>query len=283
MKTIIFSIFIMCIFTIQSHSQVYNPGTGTKIIPRNIDPAIVQQLKTIKQPYTKWKPLVDLGLRGAFFRFNNFDAAGLNRGDSFQFYREKDIRLRIPLMGIDSLFDYKPLRYNPFTVYFKDIKTNKIIVDAKNSKLNFYVSFESDDIEIATNCVDNIICGGTGNPNFHINNLSFSVEMEPFAENGKIRYRNAVGKVVANAGHDGFNFLITPLDPLALALNGPLMDLASTEITNFLNNPETINDFSQKIYEGIVAKRALFGFATETPYFTSFFIDTAGNLIYNIR
>lgn len=283
MKKSILFLLLLSIITLQLQAQVYNANSSKLVLPKTINPAIAQQLKTISQPYNRWKPLVDIGLRGAFFRFNNYDAAGINRGDGFQFYKEKDIQLRIPLMDVNKIFEYKPLRYNPFTVYFKDIKTNKILVDAKAGKINFYVSFESNDIEIATNCVDNIICGGTGNPNFQINNLSFTVEMEPFAENGKIRYRNAVGKVVANAGHDGFNFLITPLDPLATALNGPLIDLASTEITNFLNNENTVNDFSQKIYDGIVAKRALLGFTTTTPYFNSFYIDASGNLVYNIQ
>lgn len=38
-----------------------------------------------------------------------------------------------------------------------------------------------------------------------------------------------------------------------------------------------------KSMEGIVSRRALFGFTTTTPYFNSFYIDAAGNLIYSIR
>jgi hypothetical protein len=273
------------LFVVQhaSFAQKINPSiakqipTTRAVLPGINSPAV----QTIK--YSVWKTLIDVGMKRATLHFNNFDAAGINRGDGLQFYKPNDIKLRIPFMGIDSTFDYKPLRYNPFTVYFKDINTNKVLVDAKAGKISFYFGFESNDIEIATNCVDNIICGGTGNPNFHINDLSFTIEMEPFAENGKIKYRNATGKVTANAGHDGFNFLITPLDPFAAAMNGPLVNEASNKITELLNDENTKNQISEKLYEGIVAKRALFGFTSETPYFNSFYIDATGNLVYSIR
>jgi hypothetical protein len=282
-KTILLLAATIITFT-NANAQTINPAIAKKVIPRtnSVIPGVNSPaVQTIK--YSAWKSIIDAGMRTASFHFNNYDAAGVNHGDGFQFYKPNDIRLRIPLMGLDSVMEYKPLRYNPFTVYFKDINTNKVQVDAKAGKISFYVGFESNDIEIATNCVDNIICGGTGNPNFHINNLSFTIEMEPFAENGKIKYRNATGKVTANAGHDGFNFLITPLDPFAAAMNGPLVNEVSNKITEMLNNENTKNQISEKLYQGIVARRALFGFTTETPYFNSFYIDASGNLIYSIR
>lgn len=282
-KTILLFVTTVLIFT-NANAQKINPAIAKKVMPRTnpVLPGINSpSVQTIK--YSVWKSLIDAGMRTASFHFNNYDAAGVNHGDGFQFYKPNDIRLRIPLMGLDSVMDYKPLRYEPFTVYFKDINTNKVQVDVKTGKISFYVGFESNDIEIATNCVDNIICGGTGNPNFHINNLSFTIEMEPFAENGKIKYRNATAKVTANAGHDGFNFLITQLEPFALAMNGPLVDLASNKITEMLNDEKTKKQISDKLYEGIVARRVLFGFTTETPYFNSFFVDASGNLIYSIR
>ncbi len=277
---ILFSIF----FFLNANAQILNPAVAKKVIPRTkpVLPGINSpEVKTIR--YTVWKSIINAGMRTASFHFNNYDAAGINHGDGFQFYKKDDVRLRIPLMGLDSVMDYKPLRYEPFTVYFKDINTNKVQIDAKAGKISFYVSFESNDIEIATNCVDNFICGGTGNPNFHINNLSFTIEMEPYAENGRIKYRNATGIVTANAGHDGFNFLITPLDPFALAMNGPLVNEASNKITEMLNDEKTKQQISDALYQGIVSRRVLFGFTTTTPYFNSFYIDATGNLIYSIR
>lgn len=285
MKNLKFIVLTVSFFAVlNSTAQIVNPSVAKKIIPKTnpILPGINSPaVKTIR--YSLWKTILNASIRTATFHFNNFDPAGVNQGDGLQFYKKDDVRLRIPAMGLDSVFDYKPLRYNPFTVYFKDLNTNKAQVDAKTGKISFYVSFESNDIEIATNCVDNIICGGTGNPNFHINNLSFTIEMEPYAENGKIKYRNATGIVTANAGHDGFNFLITPLDPLAAALNGPLVNEASNKITELLNDEKTKQQISDALYDGIVARRSLFGFTTTTPYFNSFYIDTTGNLIYSIR
>lgn len=284
MKKLIISLAVTILTVTNANAQVYNPAIVKKVMPRTnsviagINSPAVQTIK-----YSVWKSLINLAMRTASFRFNNYDAAGINRGDGLQFYKENDVRLRIPIMGLDSVMNYKPLRFDPFTVYFKDINTNKVLVDAKTGKISFYVGFESNDIEIATNCVSNIICGGTGNPNFHINNLSFTIEMEPYAENGKIKYRNATGKVTANAGHDGFNFLITPLDPLAAAMNSPLVDEASNKITEMLNDENIKNQISEALYQGIVASRALFKFTTETPYFNSFYIDPSGNLMYSIR
>jgi hypothetical protein len=282
-KTILLLAATLLTFT-NANAQKINPAVAKKVITstRSVLPGINNPaVKTIN--YSFWKPLINNLIRTASLHFNNYDAAGINHGDGFQYYKPNDIKLRIPSMEIDSTFDYKPLRYNPFTVYFKDINTNKVQVDAKAGKISFFVSFESNDIEIATNCVDNFICGGTGNPNFHINNLSFTIEMEPFAENGKINYRNATAKVTANAGHDGFNFLITQLEPFALAMNGPLVDLASNKITEMLNDEKTKKKISDALYNGFVARRALLGFTTTTPYFNSFYIDASGNLIYSIR
>lgn len=113
--------------------------------------------------------------------------------------------------------------------------------------------------------------------------MRLNIELEPYAENGKIRYRNASGKISANAGHDGFNFIFTQLEPFTRAMNGPLFDLFSGKITEYLNSDKTINDLSDQLISGILANRAILGITSENVYFTQFYVDNDGNIMYNVR
>lgn len=145
------------------------------------------------------------------------------------------------------------------------------------------MSFEKEDVEISINCVRNLACGGIGNPQFHVDDLRLNIELEPYAVDGKIKYRNASGKIYANAGHDGINFLLTPLEPLTRALNGPLLELFSGKITEYLNSQETIDKISEQLMTGIIANRTLLGITSENVYFTQFYVDNSGNIMYNFR
>lgn len=246
-----------------------------------LDPTIFP--KSIK--YNIWSTLLNATLRNSFLSVNNYDPSGSYPDKNLKYFKKNDVRLKLGRapMGIDSTFNMNPLRFEPFTVYFKSIRTNKILLDAKSRKIQLNVSFEKDDVEIVTNCVDNFICGGTGNPNFQIDDLSIFIELEPFAQNGKISYKNAVAKVSASAGHDGFNFLITPLDPLARMMNGPIFTELSNKVTEYLNKPETILEISDKLSTGVSNLHSILGIASPNPYFEVFSIDEAGNINYIVR
>lgn len=277
--TLFIAFYTICISAqIKQTAAVLAP---TKIIGNKIDPKIFP--KSIK--YNLWSTFLKATLRNSFLSVNNYDPTGSNPEKNFQYYKKDDVRLRLgrPPMGIDSTFDMKPLRFDPFTVYFKSIKTNKILLDAKNRKLQLNVGFEKDDVEIATNCVDNFFCGGFGNPNFQIDDLSIFIELEPFAKDGKITYKNAVAKISANAGHDGFNFLITPLDPLARAFNGPIFDELSNKVRDYLNSDQVVADISEKLNQGVSNLHLALGIPSATPYFEFFEVDDAGNINYIVR
>jgi hypothetical protein len=277
--TILLTVYaIIASAQIKQTTAILNP---TKIIGTKIDPKIFP--KSIK--YSLWSTFLKATLRSSFLSVNNYDPTGSNPDKNFKYYKKDDIHLRLgrPPMGIDSTFDMVPLRFEPFTVYFKSIKTNKILLDAKNRKLQLNVSFEKDDVEIATNCVDNLFCGGFGNPNFQIDDLSIFIDLEPFAKDGKISYKNASAKVSANAGHDGFNFLITPLDPLARAFNGPIFDELSKKVTDYLNSEKVVADISEKLNQGVSNLHVVLGIPSANPYFDFFEVDDSGNINYIVR
>lgn len=277
--TILFAIYTIAIpAQIKYNSAIINPV-------KKIDPNIIPVLARKSINYNIWSTFLKATLRNSFLSVNNYDPTGSNPEKNFQFYKKDDVRLKLGRapMGIDTTFDMKPLRFEPFTVYFKSIKTNKILLDAKNRKLQLNVGFEKDDVEIVTNCVDNFFCGGFGNPNFQIDDLSIFIELEPFAKDGKISYRNAVAKVSANAGHDGFNFLITPLDPMVRAFNGPIFDELSNRVTQYLNSEKTVGDISEKLNQGVSNLHGVLGITSATPYFSFFEVDEAGNINYLLR
>lgn len=276
------TIIICFLFATLITAQIkLNPATTKVVAGNKIDPKLFP--KSIK--YNIWSTLLNITLRNSFLSINNYDPTGSFPDKNLKYYKKNDVRLKLGRapMGIDSTFDMKPLRFEPFTVYFKSIKTNKIMVDAKNKKLQLNVSFEKDDVEIVTNCVDNLICGGTGNPNFQIDDLSIFIELEPFAKDGKISYQNAVAKISASAGHDGFNFLITPLDPLARAMNGPIFNELSNKVTEYLNKPEVIIEISDKLNQGVSNIHGVLGIASATPYFDFFAVDDTGNINYLVH
>ncbi|MCI3936998.1 hypothetical protein MQX03_07290 [Chryseobacterium aahli] len=271
-------LLILSLFISQTaYSQVVNPNVAKKITEK-------PKLNFIKKIDRRlWVTLINATLRQSYFRINNFDPAGTDASGNFQFYKPEDTKLRLGRTGVETIFKLEPLRYEPLTVYFKNINSNKAEVNTKDGKIQFLVSFEKEDVEISVNCVRNLACGGLGNPQFHVDDLRLNIELEPYAENGKIRYRNANCKISANAGHDGFNFIFTQLEPFTRAMNGPLFDLFSGKITEYLNSPETINDISDQLMSGILANRALLGITGETVYFTQFYVDNDGNIMYNVR
>ena len=277
MKKIVLLILVLFLGQFSQAQIVLNPNVAKKII----DKPKVNYLKKIDRGL--WVTLLNATLRQSYLKINNFDAAGTDASGNFQFYKPDDVKMRLGRNGVETIFKLEPLRFEPLTVYFKNINTNRALVEAKNGKIQISVGFEKEDVEISVNCVRNIVCGGIGNPQFQVDDLSLNIEIEPYAENGKIKYRNAVGKISANAGHDGFNFIFTQLEPLTRAMNGPLFDLFSGKITEYLNTPETINDISNKLMEGITTNRALLGIPNVEVYFTQFYIDNEGNLMYNVR
>lgn len=278
MKTLKLLVFGLLISQL-SFGQITNPNVLKKVgeLPK------INYLKKINKAV--WIGLLNNTLRNSYLKINNYDPAGTDAGGNFQYYKKDDVKLRLgrPPLGVEQVFTLEPLRYEPLTVYFKNINSNRTNIDAKNKKIQFFVSFEKEDVEITVDCVRNLVCGGLGKPQFQVDDLSFNIEIEPYAENGKIRYRNAKARVSANAGHDGFNFIFSQLEPFTRAMNGPLFDLFSNEITNYLNQDSTIDLISEKLMAGFVTNGSFLGVNSGNVFFTQFYVDEDGNLMYNIK
>lgn len=234
-------------------------------------------------PYNTWKNLMNtLISRTSYFKINNYTPTDFqyDRRNAYRYYKPNDVKYRIGGAGsTEQTMDLFPQRVDPFTVYFKNMNGRIQEIAAENGKLKIVLVFESDDVEAPCNCVENIVCGGTGNPNFHINNLKCVVWAEPYAEGGQLKVRNIDLKLAGNLDHEGFNFTVAHLQPFIYAFNGPIFDFASNEFKKVLNRPENLAAFNQNINAGLAGT----GFFGTAPHLYRFKIESNGNLNYVYR
>lgn len=233
--------------------------------------------------YNLWKTVLNASVSGSYIHINNYTPQKnqYRSQEDSQYYKPNDIKMRIGRMGNLDSFTLSVLRLNPYSIYFQDINANRYNIDAANRKVLIKVNFESNGTEIFANCIKNIIC--TGDPSFHVDNLEFNLEIEPFAIDGRIRYRNAKATLSANFSHEGFNAIYGVLAPLANELRGPIFDKFSQEVTKYFNDSKVMTDITDRIYQGIVDQAASFGIHNTNPYFTAFYIDADKNLKFGIR
>lgn len=230
-----------------------------------------------------WTGLMrSLIVRNSFFNINNYTP------QAFQFDRDNTFKYRHPDNVVykiggenapEQTYDLRPFRADPFTIYVKNLNGRIASIGAEGGRLKIVLTFESDDIELALNCISNGICTGTGDPNFHVNNLRCEAWAEPYAEGGQVKIRNIRTRVTGTIDHAGFNFTAAALQPLLTLFNGPLFELLSSGFSDELNKQETLNAFNTSLNQGL-ATSGLFGI---TPYIYSFNMDNSGNLTYNYR
>jgi len=234
-------------------------------------------------PHNIWKALLNATLSTSIVHINNYTPQKnqFRSQEDSQYYKPNDLIMRIGRMGEIESFTFPVLRANPYSVYFQDINANRYEVDANNRKITLRVLFESNGTEMFANCIKNIIC--TGDPSFHIDNLVFFLELEPYAHNGRIRYRNAKAKLSANFNQVGFNAIYGPLAAFVNELRGPLMELFSKEISNYFNNEANMINITDRLYQGIVQQGASFGITNANPYFNAFYLDANNNLKFSLR
>lgn len=279
-----FKLLIVGLFFSQfSFAQIKNPNILLEV-PKNIqvNPNVFAQKKISK---AVWTTLLNTTLKNSFLNINNYDASGKDASGNFQFYKIDDMKLRLGRspFGIENTYTIEPIWLEPLTVYFKNINSNSAMVDSKNKKIQFVVHFENDDAEIIVDCVRNLSCSSLGKPQLQVNGLVINIEIEPYAENGKVKYKNLFATISAKSGRDGFNFILPQLEPLSRAMNGELFALLSFKMISYLNQEPVIDEISEKIMAGISRNKSLLGISKDSVYFNEFFVDAEGNIIYSLR
>ncbi len=222
-----------------------------------------------------------IGRDNSYFKLNNFTEKTTS-DNTFKYYKPNDTQVKFGSgrNQFSKQFDIQPLRFEPLTVYVKNIEGAVDRLEVEGNRLKVIVNFESDDIEIATNCIDNLGCGALGNPNFHLDNMSLILFVEPYAENGQIKLRNFESRLTGNLSPDGVNFIVDHIRPFLEFGNSTIFNLFSNGINRFLNDPNNISQWNNAINTA-VGSGVLLG--VSNPYFTSIRIDEYGNLVYSLR
>jgi hypothetical protein len=86
---------------------------------------------------------------------------------------------------VKNLFDFPPLRFAPWTLYFWGAQSNRITVTTTpQGTLELNIIFAP--FKVMTDCVQNILC--VGDPNFGMTNTSVVVDLTPTVEDGRLSY-----------------------------------------------------------------------------------------------
>lgn len=279
-----FKLLIFGLFLSQLSSAQINPNILIKVPEKiHVDPNAFTQRKITK---AVWTTLLNNTLKNSFLKVNNYDASGKGGIGNFQFFKKDDMKLRLgrPSVGFENTSTLDPIRLEPLTVYFKNINSKSATVDSKSRKITFVVSFENDDAELIVDCVGNLSCGNNfGRKELQVNGLNINIEIELYAENGKVKYKNLFALISSKVGNGGFDFILPQLEPVTIAMNGPLFALLSYQIISYLNQDPVVDEISEKLMAGILLNKGLLGITKDNVYFNEFFVDEEGNINYSLR
>lgn len=192
-----------------------------------------------------WTSAFSVALQGVDIRINNFTPTDFEftNDNTYRWQKENDSHFKMESAGMapyERVFNLKPFRKEPMTIYIHDLNLSRSRVSHQNGKIKVSFIFETNGTEVRTNCIDNFICGGVGNPNFNIDNPVIDVLFEPIVSSGQLTYQNAEVDFRGQLNHEGFNMGVEILQAIANMLNfdvnGEVSRQANTHFSNYLND-----------------------------------------------
>jgi hypothetical protein len=220
--------------------------------------------------YSQWQPLLNFLLSSLEIRINNFTPKDFEftRDNTYRWQKPDDCLFKIGFgaNAYSETFNLAPMRQEPFTIYVNALNKDRGVVSHENGKIKLRITFEQADTEIRTNCIDNFMCGGTGNPNFNIVNPAIEILIKPVIANGQLSYSDGEVRLFGDFNHDGFNLVAGPLTEVAnwFGVSGLIRTRGAQFMTNYLNRADIKATLTTHLNSNL-ARAASYGFSLPAP------------------